>query len=49
MLEILNFGHITSLPIKFESRDKILQVMLWIEIMTSSKLQSHSLKQPKKI
>ena len=35
MLELPNFGHMTTSTILFESRDKILLVKLWTEIMTS--------------
>ena len=35
MLKLPNFGHVTTSAIKFESRDKILFVTLWIEIKMS--------------
>ena len=35
MLELPNFGHITRFIIEFKSRDQILLVMSWTEIMTS--------------
>ena len=35
MPELRNFGHMTTSTIKFESREKILLVLPWIEIMTS--------------
>ena len=35
MLELPNFGHMTTSTILFQSRDKILLVKLWTEIMTS--------------
>ena len=35
MLELPNFGHMTTYKIKCESRDKILLVRSWTEIMTS--------------
>ena len=35
MIQILNFGHMTTSIIKIESRDKILLVTSWTEIMTS--------------
>ena len=35
MLELPNFGHMTISTIYFESRDKIMFVTSWIEIMTS--------------
>ena len=34
MLELPNFGRITTSTIQFESRDKKLLVTSWIEIMT---------------
>ena len=38
MLELPNFGHITTSIIYFESRDKILLLTSWTGIMTSSPL-----------
>ena len=35
MLELLIFGHMTKFTIWFESRDKIILVVSWTEIMTS--------------
>ena len=35
MLELPNFGHMTTLRISFESRDKILLVTSWTKIMMS--------------
>ena len=35
MLELPNFGQMTTSAIQFESRDKALVVMSWAEIMTS--------------
>ena len=35
MLEPLNFGHMTTSALQLESRDKILLVTSWTEIMTS--------------
>ena len=35
MLELSNFGHMTTSTIYIESRDKILLVTSWTEIMTS--------------
>ena len=35
MLELPNFGHMTTPTIQFKSRDKILLVTSWTEIMTS--------------
>ena len=38
MLQLPNFGHMTAFRIQFESRDKILLVMSWIEIKASQPL-----------
>ena len=35
MLELPNFDDMTKSTISFESRDKILLVTSWVEIMTS--------------
>ena len=35
MLELRNFGHLTTSTVYFELRDKILLVRSWAEIMTS--------------
>ena len=35
MLELTNFGHMTTFTLQFEPHDKILLVMSWTEIMTS--------------
>ena len=35
MLQLPNFDRMTTCTIKFDSRDKILLVMSWTEIMTS--------------
>ena len=35
MLELPNFGRMTTYAIEFESRDQILLVTSWTEIMTS--------------
>ena len=35
MLELPNFGHMTTSTKQFESCDKILLATLWTEIMTS--------------
>ena len=34
ILELPNFGHMTTFTLQFESREKILLVTLWTEIMT---------------
>ena len=34
MLELPNFDHMTTFTIQFESRDKIVLVTSWAEIMT---------------
>ena len=38
MLELPNFGHMTSFTVWFESRDKVFLVASWTEIMTSQPL-----------
>ena len=38
MLELPNFGHMTKSTIWFKSRDKVLLVTSWTEIMTSKPL-----------
>ena len=38
VLELPNFGHVTTSTIKFESRDKFLLIMSQTEIMTSQPL-----------
>ena len=35
MLELPDFGHMTTFTLQFESHDKILLVTSWTEIMTS--------------
>ena len=35
MAELPNFGHMTKFTLLFESRDEILLVMSWTEIMKS--------------
>ena len=35
MLELPSFGHMTTFTLQFESRDKILLVTSWTEIITS--------------
>ena len=35
MQELPNFGHMTKFTISFDSRDKMLLVTSWAEIMTS--------------
>ena len=35
MLDLPNFGHMTTFTLSFESRDKTLLVTSWTEIMTS--------------
>ena len=35
MLELPNFGHMTIFTLQFESRDKILFVTSWSEIIAS--------------
>ena len=35
MLKLTNFGHMTTSPVYFELRDKILLVTSWKEIMIS--------------
>ena len=35
MLELPNFGYVTTSITQFESRDKILLVTSWTEIMTA--------------
>ena len=42
MLELPNFGHMTTFTIWFESRDKILLVASWTEIMTSQPLYENA-------
>ena len=48
MLQLPNFGHMTTSIIQFESRDKILLVTSWREIMTSCSLfqNTHILTRP---
>ena len=38
MLELPNFGHMTTFTIWFESHEKILLVVSWTEIVTSQPL-----------
>ena len=35
MLELPNFGHMATFTLLFESRDKIVLMTLWAEIMAS--------------
>ena len=35
MLDLLNFGHMTTSTMQFESFDKTLLVTSWAEVMTS--------------
>ena len=35
MLDLPNFGHMTTFTKQFDSRDKVLSVTSWTEIMTS--------------
>ena len=41
MLELPNFGHMTTFTIWFESHDKILLVVSWTEIVTSQPLHQN--------
>ena len=43
ILQVPNFGHMTTSTVSFESRDKILLVTSWIEIMTSQLLFQNTL------
>ena len=43
MLQLPNFGHMTTFIIQFESRDKILFVTSWAEIMTLQPLFQNAL------
>ena len=43
MIELPNFGHMTTFTVWFESRDKILLVASWTEIMTSQLLYQNAL------
>ena len=42
MLELLNFGHMTTFTTWFGSRDKILLVASWTEIMMSQPLYENA-------
>ena len=45
MPELLNFGHMTTSTIQFESRDQNFLVALWTGVMTSLTLSQNNFTQ----